>query len=79
MFSALFDFVFGFAIGRGIANSGRIARDARLAAERAAWSEERKIAFAKRQEFLAGERRFVYVVFIVLIGTVWAVGALIGG
>ncbi len=42
-------------------------------------TESQKLAYQKRQEFLAGERRFVYVTFIVLIAAVWAVGALIGG
>jgi hypothetical protein len=74
----LVDFIIGFLIGRSAVSNARTARNSALAAERAAWTEAQKLAFQQRQNDLAGERRFVYGVFIVIIAIVWAAGALIG-
>jgi hypothetical protein len=50
-----------------------------LAAERAAWIEAQKADFQKRQNDLAGERRFITILFGVMLAAVWALGALFGG
>lgn len=76
MFPALIDFVLGFLIGRGVANTGRTARNTAQIAKLAAMTDAQKIAYQKRQTYLAGERRFVYGVFFVIIAIVWIVGAL---
>jgi hypothetical protein len=42
-------------------------------------TEAQKVAYAKRQRYLAGERRFVYVLFGVILAVAWIVGSLFGG
>jgi hypothetical protein len=78
MFGVLFDFVLGFIIGRNARNSAQTARNTAALVEMASLTEAQKIERAKRAEFLRGERRFVYAVFAVLMGLLWAVGALTG-
>jgi hypothetical protein len=83
MLNALFEFVIGFIIGRTARNTALAARNTALAAERAAWTETMKADYqierAAREKYLAGQRRFVFTVFGVMIAALWAVSALFGG
>jgi hypothetical protein len=79
MLSALFDFLIGFFATRTASNTARTARNTAIAAERAAWTEAQKVAYQRRQERNAGEKRFVYAVFFALIAVIWIVGALTDG
>ena len=54
-------------------------RNSAALVEMAVLTEAQKIERAKRAEFLAGERRFVYALFGIIIAIAWAVGALTGG
>ena len=38
-----------------------------------------KLAYQKRQTYLAGERRFVFILLGVILALGWALGALGGG
>ena len=76
MLNALVDFIIGFLVGRSAVNSGRAARNSALAAERAAWTEAQKDAYQKRQMYLAGERRFVFILCGVLIAAPYPVSLL---
>ena len=67
MLIIIFDFFVGFFVARSAVNSGRTARNTAALVEMAALTEAQKIERAKRAESLAGERRFVYIVFGVIL------------
>ena len=79
MFGALIDFVFGYLIGSGVANTRRTARNSAQIAKFAAMTESQKVAFQKQEQYLAGERRFILITFAVILAVGWALGALFGG
>jgi hypothetical protein len=60
MINMLFDFLIGLLAGRAAANTARTARNTAALVELAAMTEAQKVAFQKRQAFLAGQRRFVF-------------------
>ena len=82
MFPVLFDYlvgsVFGFVIGRNARNTAQTARNTAEIAKLAAMTDAQKVAFQKRQTFLAGERRFVYIVFALIVAVAWVASALTG-
>jgi hypothetical protein len=71
----LFEFLVGFFAGRTAANTAQTARNTAEIAKLAAMTEAQKLAYQKRQTYLAGERRFVYIVFGVILAVVWIAGA----
>jgi hypothetical protein len=79
----LFDFVVGFIIGRTARNTALAVRNTALAADRAAWTEAQKadyqIGLAAREKYLAGQRRFVFTIFGVMVVALLVLGALTGG
>jgi hypothetical protein len=79
----LFDFIFGLVIGRTARNTALTARNTAEIAKFAAMSEAQKAAYqiesAKREKYLAGQRRFVFITLGVILAVVWVVGALVGG
>lgn len=82
MFPVLFDYpigsIFGFVIGRNARNTAQTARNTAEIAKLAAMTDAQKVAYQKRQTFLAGERRFVYITLAALLGGLWVLGKLIG-
>ena len=79
MINMLFDFLIGLLAGRAVANTARTARNTAALVELAAMTEAQKVAFQKRQAFLAGQRRFVFIVFGAIVAVAWTASALTGG
>jgi hypothetical protein len=80
MFATLFDFIVGWVVTGIAINSGRTARNTAIMAEIASLTEAQKIELqaerAKRAESLKGQNRFLLIVLAVLIGALWALGAI---
>ena len=79
MLNVLLDFLVGFVVGRSARNSAQTARNSAEIAKFAAMTESQKAAYQKREQYLAGQKRFVFGLFAVIMGVVWIAGALTGG
>jgi hypothetical protein len=79
MFSFVIDFILGFIVGRTARNSAIAARNSARLVEMASWSEAQKLAYRQREQYLAGQKRFVFGLLGLILGAAWVAGALFGG
>ena len=82
MLGFIAEFIEGLVIGTAARNARLAARDAAIAAERAAWPRPRgsptRPSMRSAKSHLAGQRRFVLILFAIILAIGWLIQAVAG-